>query len=94
MTDIEVKKVLAFQLCQILGLYENTEIYTKSEACKMFPDLRHYLYREQIDFSILQKRYDEFLDYIEKIEFLEEGELTYFCLFEKYCDIKNEKTLD
>lgn len=89
---IEVRKVFAFQLAQILGLFEDREIYTKSEAALLYPGLRTYLYRESgNDGYILSKYFDDFIETCACFD-IEEGKdgITYFRNFNVKIDIKNE----
>lgn len=53
MTGSDVKKVVAFQMGQALGLFGGNEYYTKSELAKQFVTLKPFLYREECDISYL-----------------------------------------
>lgn len=59
-TAEDIKKVIAFQLGQILGLLEGREFYTKSSISKYYPSLKPYLYREVnsdiLDLQVLKNR--------------------------------------
>lgn len=59
-TTEDIKKVIAFQLGQILGLLEGREFYTKSSISKHYPLLKPYLYREVnsdiFDLQVLKNR--------------------------------------
>lgn len=77
---VDVIKVFAFQLAQILGLLENVEIYTKSEASSHFPKLKKYLYREPADLDDLLIYLNNFLDYCDTLKNVED-----------FIDLKTEK---
>jgi len=47
MTPEDIKKVMAFQIGQSIGLMDGREYYTKSEIAEAYPVLRQFLYREQ-----------------------------------------------
>ena len=53
MTGSDVKKVVAFQMGQALGLFGGNEYYTKSELAKQFVTLKPFLYREECDINYL-----------------------------------------
>lgn len=48
-----IKKVIAFQIGQTLGLLDGIELYTKSSVANQYPLLKSYLYREDVDSKIL-----------------------------------------
>lgn len=47
MSAEDIKKVMAFQIGQSLGLMDGNEYYTKSGIANAYPVLRQFLYREQ-----------------------------------------------
>ena len=49
MSGDDVKKLIAFQIGQILGLTDSVELYTKSEIASYYIDLKPYLYRNSTD---------------------------------------------
>lgn len=82
-TNVEVFKVFAFQLAQILGLHRDIEIYTKSDAVKLFPSLEKYLYREEYANPA------DLISYIDLFIF----ELNRYTNINNSFDIKKEKRL-
>lgn len=56
MSGDDVKKLIAFQIGQVLALTDFVELYTKSEIASYFTDLKPYLYRNSTDNENL-KRY-------------------------------------
>lgn len=63
-----IKKVIAFQIGQTLGLFDGVELYTKSSIAKQYPELRAFLYREESDISIINKYITLLVDKLEEIE--------------------------
>lgn len=64
-----IKKVIAFQIGQTLGLYDGVELYTKSEIARTYPELRPFLYREEdSDISVLDKHIKILADTLRKVE--------------------------
>lgn len=56
-------KTMAFQLGQTISLMRGTELYSKKEIIKTFPDLKSMLNREETeDLSVLEKYKDIFLE--------------------------------
>lgn len=51
--ELHIKKVIAFQIGQTLGLLNGEEYYTKSSVAKAYPDLKPFLYRDNSDMKIL-----------------------------------------
>ncbi len=67
----DIKKVIAFQIGQSLGLMMNMELYTKSEISNSFPWTKPYLYRETESVwkdSNLSKMLYEFILYLEDLK--------------------------
>jgi len=92
-TTFDVLKVFAFQLGQILGLYDGVELYTKSAVAKQYPDLRNFLYRTQGDINILQQYIYRFLDIVDSYKIQVKDNITYFEDFNKKIDLKTETYL-
>ena len=91
---VEIHKVFAFQLAQIMGLYENVEIYTKSDASIKYPKLKKYLYREKdADMSDLIDMFDIFIQYCKSINVEQYETFVNFVDYNIKIDIKNEKII-
>lgn len=86
----EVRKVFAFQLGQILGLFDNIELYTKSEVSDYLPELRKYLYREDCSSDDLVKVYLNFLEKCKIISFIQDNDFVYFHAFKERINLKDE----
>lgn len=90
----EVRKVFAFQLAQILGLYNDIEIYTKSDVGKHIHQLKQYVYRDKLaDTRDLKIMFDKFIEIVHSIKYEQIGDFVEFYDFEKVVDIKNEKII-
>jgi hypothetical protein len=89
----EVRKVLAFQLAQVLGLLNDVEIYTKGDAAKHYPALRPYLYRENASPAALDNYLDVFIDHCVYLNIEEQNGITDFTDFDVKIDLKNEKVI-
>lgn len=46
-SSVDIKKVIAFQIGQCLGLMEGIEFYTKYDLSKKYPVLKQFLYRQE-----------------------------------------------
>lgn len=92
-TKLDVLKVFAFQLGQILGLHEGVELYTKSAVAKRYPSLEDFLYRRPSDINILQQYVYKFLDIIGSYHIQVTDNITYFEDFDKRIDLKTETYL-
>lgn len=68
-----IKKVIAFQIGQTLGLFDGIELYTKSSIAIQYPGLKKFLYREDADDNILNQ-YIQIL--LEKLRLLETVKLS------------------
>jgi hypothetical protein len=91
---IEIHKVFAFQLAQIMGLYDNVEIYTKSDASIKYPKLKKYLYREKnADMSDLIDMFEIFIQYCKSINVEQYETFVNFVDYNMKIDIKNEKII-
>lgn len=51
--ELHIKKVIAFQIGQTLGLLEGKEYYTKSTVVRAYPELEPFLYRREGDMKTL-----------------------------------------
>ena len=47
-TDIDIWKIIAFYLGQNISLQNSIEIYTKKDLCLNHPDMKSFIYREEI----------------------------------------------
>jgi len=43
----DIKKIIAFQIAQVIGLLSDLEFYTKSKMSETYPVLKQFLYREE-----------------------------------------------
>lgn len=59
---LDVYKVFAFQIGQIYGLWNNLELYTKTEIFCYIPSFYPYLYRKEADIEYLIYMIDKFLN--------------------------------
>ena len=96
MTPEDIKKVIAFQIGQSIGLMDGYEYYTKSEIADAYPILRQFLYRDpesninELDDmlkSFIKRIYDEVNT---DIIYDNDGIITF--IYGKY-DVKNEKRI-
>ena len=105
MSPEDIKKVIAFQIGQSIGLMDGYEYYTKSEIADAYPILRQFLYRDpesninELDAMLkyfIKRIYDEVNTHI----IYEDGGIISFLTFEddgivtysKYY-VKNEKRI-
>lgn len=73
----EMLKIIAFQLSQTIALIKGTEFYTKGSLSKEYPDLKDFLYRNNIyneNLFILSKYREILISLISNIEFSKEQE--------------------
>jgi len=90
----DILKVYAFQLGQSLGLHEGIELYTKSTISERYPELRKYLYREDVGINDILVYLDKFISKIKSYKVIENGMIVNFCDFGKIVDLKTEKYLE
>lgn len=97
MSGADIKKVIAFQIGQCLGLMGGFELYTKSEISKKYPVLKQFLYREEnSDIYVLNAVLKFFVRKLDKymgdkiLNMSQSGFLT--CIDSKY-DVKYEKRI-
>lgn len=65
LSELDIKKVIAFQIGQCLGLINGKEFYSKDSIANEYPELRKYLYRENnSDVKDLQKYLHILLDFL------------------------------
>ena len=89
-----IKKVIAFQIGQTLGLFDGVELYTKSSIAKQYPELRAFLYREESDIFIINKYITLLVEKLEKIETRKVSEReVLFVESNRVFDLKHEKEL-
>lgn len=96
MSPEDIKKVIAFQIGQSIGLMDGYEYYTKSEIADAYPILRQFLYRDpesninELDAMLkyfIKRIYDEVNTNI----IYDNDEIVTF-IYGKY-DVKNEKRI-
>lgn len=69
MTAEDIKKIIAFQIGQVAGLFEGNEYYTKAEISEAYPELRQFLYRKpDSDMDVFRKWFNKFIDLLCKIK--------------------------
>lgn len=96
MSPEDIKKVIAFQIGQSLGLMDGFEYYTKSEIADAYPVLRQFLYRDvNSNINELNAMLRYFIRRIitevnPKILYEDDGIITF--ISGKY-DVKNEKRI-
>ncbi|AEO93467.1 gp208 [Bacillus phage G] len=90
----DVYKVFAFQLGQVLALFNHKELYTKSSIAKEFPLLKEFLYRhDNVNVKNLNLFVSEFLSIVSGFDIEESEEFVYFKDFEKKINLRNEQYL-
>lgn len=90
-SNVEVRKVFAFQLAQILGLYAGIEIYTKSDAANAFPSLEPYLYRHiNPPMNGLTHAYKVFIEICDNLKVNQVGDIVYFPDYNVTIDLNKE----
>lgn len=90
----DVYKIFAFQLGQVMALFDNEECYTKSSVANKYPDLYEFLYRkEDVNLDNLNKFVELFLDIVSDFKIKEYDDFVYFEDFDKKINLKNEKYL-
>lgn len=89
-----IKKVIAFQIGQMLGLLDGVELYTKSAIAKQYPELKEFLYREESDVLLINKYVKILVERLEKFETkkLSDREVLFVESGRKF-DLKHEKEL-
>jgi len=88
----DIFKVFAFQLGQVLSLFNGVEVYTKKSAGREFPELIPFLYRmKNSDISVLVKYIQKFTDKIDSFHFEQQGQYVHFFDYDKTVDLKAEK---
>jgi hypothetical protein len=90
-TKEDVYKVFAFQLGQVLGLFDGYEFYTKSSIANKHELLKKYLYREKnSDVTDLISYIYLFLEEVSQFEVEEVNGIVHFKDFEKNVDLVKE----
>ena len=89
-SEKDVKKIIAFQIGQCLGLSQGIELYTKADISKMYPLLQSYLYREDDSIKNLQIMLNQFSNFLGNLEVIEKENQIYFEKEKKYIDLKKE----
>jgi len=90
-TILDTYKIFAFQLGQIIGLFEHQELYTKSSVANYFPELRPYLYREKTDIDTLIKFLKIFIEKLREVKFEQLEAVVYFIDYKKTVDLYRER---
>lgn len=93
MSGADILKVIAFQVGQILGLFDNIELYTKADIAETYAELRPFLYRNGIDkddLEILQKYINNIIQKLEKIQITENNNICHFIDDNITIDIQKE----
>jgi hypothetical protein len=97
MSGDDVKKLIAFQIGQVLALTDFVELYTKSEIASYFTDLKPYLYRNSTDNENLKEYLFLFIHCLTKnnmFDYTEDGtEVTFGFSYGTY-DVKIEKKIN
>ena len=97
MSAADIKKLIAFQVGQVLALIDDVELYTKSEIADYFTDLKSYLYRNSTDNKNLKKYLFLFIHFLTKnnmFDYTENGtEVTFGFSYGTY-DVKLEKLIN
>ena len=97
MSGDDVKKLIAFQIGQVLALTDFVELYTKSEIASYFTDLKPYLYRNSTDNENLKEYLFLFIHCLTKnnmFDYTEDGtEVTFGFSYGTY-DVKLEKKIN
>jgi hypothetical protein len=97
MSGDDVKKLIAFQIGQVLALTDFVELYTKSEIASYFTDLKPYLYRNSTDNENLKEYLFLFIHCLTKnnmFDYTDDGtEVTFGFSYGTY-DVKIEKKIN
>ena len=97
MSGDDVKKLIAFQIGQVLALTDFVELYTKSEIASYFTDLKPYLYRNSTDNENLKRYLFIFIHCLTKnnmFDYTENGtEVTFGFSYGTY-DVKLERKIN
>lgn len=97
MSGDDVKKLIAFQIGQVLALTDFVELYTKSEIASYFTDLKPYLYRNSTDNENLKRYLFLFIHCLTKnnmFDYTENGtEVTFGFSYGTY-DVKLERKIN
>lgn len=81
----DIKKVIAFQIGQSLGLHEGNEYYTKKSIGERYEGLYPYLYRmNETDNTVLQEYLGKFLDMLAMYPYTETSDTLTFSENNKY----------
>lgn len=60
MSDVDVMKLIAFQIGQTTALLDGVELFTKDDVGERYPELAPFLKRESTNWKILQKELSKF----------------------------------
>ncbi len=90
-SDIDLLKVIAFQIGQGLGLLEGHDLFTKKKISDKYPLLRPYLYRKNISLQDLNEMLHRYVDKLKEIEVEEDGENTLFVQSKRIFNVRKEE---
>ena len=100
LNDVDILKVIAFQLGQCMLLRNNVEAYTKSKIAMHYSPLTHFLYRkEPSDIVTLDHLLHYFIqhireDYMTRDFMIDDNHCVWFIDEDKKFDLKTEKQID
>ena len=97
MSGDDVKKLIAFQIGQVLALTDFVELYTKSEIASYFTDLKPYLYRNSTDNENLKRYLFIFIHCLTKnnmFDYTENGTEVTFGFSSGTYDVKLERKIN
>ena len=98
--DVDILKVITFQLGQCMLLRNGIDVYTKAKIAEHYEPLRHFLYRETpIDIETLDHLLHYFIyyireDYMTRDFMVGDNHCVWFIDEDKKFDLKTEKQID
>lgn len=94
MSKYDILKVIAFQVGQMLALYDNVELYTKKEISEYFPKLEIFLYRREptiTNLNTLTQYLQILYNKLNVLNTVVNGQYCTFCNDNITIDLKTEK---
>ena len=97
--EVDILKVIAFQIGQTVGLLDGFELYTKMDISAVYEELKPYLYRETTDVTVLNDKLHEMVERIKDGYIVEEYKIDdehYVCFpngGNKSYNLKTEKLI-